>query len=154
DASGNGGTGTFQGGVTWTDGRFGGAVRVNGTDGVVVVPSSAVLNPTAALSITAWVNAETWEGGNRRILQKGDNDNQYRLLEENGVLKFDLSGVSNGTLTTALPSEGVWHHVAATYDGVAMKIYLDGAVVAQQAASGAVATSTNNLHIGSKTPGG
>jgi hypothetical protein len=154
DASGNGHIGTFQGGVTWAPGRFGNAVHINGTDGVVVVPNAPDLNPTTAISITAWVNADTWANGNRRILQKGDNDNQYRLLEENGVFKFDLSGVSNGTLTTDLPSAGVWHFIAATYDGATMKIYFDGVLVAQQAASGAIATSTNNLNIGSKTPGG
>jgi hypothetical protein len=155
DASGNGNTGTFQGGVTWiTDGRFGSAVRINGTDGVVVVPNAPGLNPTTAISITAWINAESWDGGNRRILEKGDNDNQYRFTEENGVLKFQLVGLSNDTLTTDLPSTGVWHHLAGTYDGTTMKIYVDGVVVAQQAASGTIATTTNNLNIGSKTPGG
>ncbi len=154
DASGNNNNGTFQGGVTWDTGRFGSGVRINGTDGVVVVNNSASLNPTAALSITAWINADTWDGGNRRIVQKGDSDNQYRLLEENGVLKFDLFGVTNGTLTTALPSTGVWHQVAGTYDGSTMKIYIDGVVAAQQPASGALATTTNSLYIGSKGTGG
>jgi hypothetical protein len=154
DSSGNGHPGTFQGGVTWVRGRFGSAVHINGTDGVVVVSSGTSLNPTAAISITAWINVDSWEGGNRRIVQKGDNDNQYRLLEEGGVLKFDLFGVTNGTLTTDLPSTGVWHQVAATYDGTVMKIYIDGVVVAQQAASGALATTSNSLYIGSKGVGG
>ena len=154
DASGHGHTGTLQGGVTWVAGRFGSAVHINGSDGVVSVPNASDLNPTSAISITAWFYADSWDGGNRRLLQKGDNDNQYRLLEENGVFKFDLSGVSNGTLTTALPSTGVWHHVAATYDGSMMKIYLDGVVIAQQAASGAIGTTINSLYIGSKGVGG
>jgi hypothetical protein len=154
DASGNNNNGTFMGGVTWDTGRFGSGVRINGTDGVVVVPNSASLNPTAALSISAWINVDTWDGGNRRIVQKGDNDNQYRFLEEGGVLKFDLFGVTNGTLTTTLPSTGVWHQVVGTYDGSTMKIYIDGHVVAQQPASGAIATTTNSLYIGSKGIGG
>jgi hypothetical protein len=154
DASGNNNAGTFMGGVTWDTGRFGSGVHINGTDGVVVVNNSPSLNPTTALSITAWVNADTWDGGNRRIVQKGDNDNQYRLLEEGGVLKFDLFGVTNGTLTTALPSTGQWHQISATYDGAVMTIYIDGAVAAQQAAGGALATTSNNLYIGSKGIGG
>jgi hypothetical protein len=154
DASGNGHTGTFQGGVTWAAGRFGSAVHINGTDGVVVVPNAASLSPRNAISITAWFNADSWAGGNRRILEKGDNDDQYRLTEESNVLKFQLVGLSNDTLTTALPSTGVWHHIAATYDGAMMKIYIDGILAAQQASSGLIATTTSNLHIGSKTPGG
>jgi hypothetical protein len=154
DASGNGHTGTFQGGVTWVPGQFGSAVHINGTDGVVVVANGTGLNPTSAITISAWIKADSWADGNRRIVQKGDNDNQYRLLEEGNVFKFDLSGVTNGTLTTTLPSTGVWHQITATYDGATMKIYVDGVVVAQQAASGNISTTTNSLYIGSKGIGG
>ena len=154
DTSPNHNDGTLQGGVDWVPGRFGNAVHINGSTGVVVVPNAPSLNPTTGLSITAWFKADSWDGGNKRILQKGDNDNQYRLLEEGGVFKFHLSGVVNGTLTMDLPSTGVWHHVAATYDGASMKIYIDGVLRAQQAASGVLSVTPNNLHIGAKTPGG
>jgi hypothetical protein len=62
--------------------------------------SSSLNNPVRAFTLAAWVNAADW-GGNRRILQKGNTDNQYRLLAEAGVLKFHLSGVD--TLTASLP---------------------------------------------------
>ena len=46
-----------------------------------------------------------------------------------------------------------WHHVAATYDGAAMKLYIDGAQNASTASNIVVANSTRNLLIG-KTYGG
>ena len=30
--------------------------------------------------------------------------------------------------TTAIPADGSWHHVAATYDGTTWRLYLDGAL--------------------------
>ena len=33
--------------------------------------------------------------------------------------------------TTAIPSDGVWRHAAATYDGTAWRLYLDGVLQAQ-----------------------
>ena len=38
------------------------------------------------------------------LVQKGDNDNQYRLTAEAGVLKLHLAGVTNGTLEAVLPA--------------------------------------------------
>jgi glucose/arabinose dehydrogenase len=81
-------------------------------------------------------------------VQKGDGDNQYRLTAEGGQLRFEIAG--RGAATAVLPSTGVWHHVAGTYDGSAVKLYIDGAVAASVAASGAIPTTTNALFIGTK----
>ena len=90
----------------------------------VVVPSASTLNPTAAITIAAWVKAEDWDG-NGRIVQKGDGDTQYRLLDE-GDLLFELDGVTGEVITAPLPSVGEWHHVVGTYDGSTISIYVDG----------------------------
>ncbi|MGH7176842.1 MAG: LamG-like jellyroll fold domain-containing protein [Tepidisphaeraceae bacterium] len=151
DVSGQNNPASVNGGATWVTGKLGSGIDFNGTTGHLLVPNKLVLNPTSGISIVAWIKVDSWAGGNRRILQKGNTDNQYRFTEETGVLKFHLAGVTNGTLTTALPSTGVWHHVAGTYNGSALRIYLDGAQVAQQSGSGAIATTGDPLYIGTKT---
>jgi hypothetical protein len=158
DVSRNNNNGMIQGSVTRVNGVpglfggfFGRGLMFNGGSGdQVIVPDSPTLNPRNAISISAWFNAIDWNG-NRRIVQKGDNDNQYRLLAEGGVFKFDLSGV--GTLTMPLPSTGTWHQVVATYDGSMMRIYLDGTLRASQAASGLINVTSNPLNIGTKVAG-
>jgi hypothetical protein len=119
------------------------------------ISNTTTLNMTSAITISAWIRPVDWTGGDRRILQKGSSDNQYRLLKDNAGLKFDLTGVTGGTLTYAtLPSTGDWHLVTGAYDGSTIKIYVDGVAVASQAASGSIATTTSNIDVGGKPGSG
>ncbi|WP_035615382.1 LamG-like jellyroll fold domain-containing protein [Haloferula sp. BvORR071] len=153
DSSGNGRVGTLNAPLPqWvTAGRLGGALQFTGelNQGVVVANQTA-LNPTEAITLTAWVKAVDW-GGNRRIVQKGNNDNQYRLLAENGKLVWHISGA--GRIETDLPPANTWFHVAATYDRTQMRVYVNGEEVASQAQTAAIPTTTNALNIGTKTTG-
>ena len=49
--------------------------------------------------------------------------------------------------SAALPINA-WSHIAATYDGATLRLYLNGTLVSSQARTGAIATSTNPLQIG------
>lgn len=103
-----------------------------------------------SISIAAWFNATSWgTNNNRRILQKGLTDNQYRLLVQSNQLMLHLAGV--GQVTAPLPTAKLWHHVAGTYDGATMKLYLDGIEVGSQAATGLIQTSRDPLFIGCKS---
>ncbi len=42
----------------------------------------------------------------------------------------------------------MWTHLAATYDGTTMRLYVNGVQVSSKAQTGAIATSTNPLQIG------
>jgi hypothetical protein len=134
--------------VTWVAGHTGGAASFDGSTSSIVLAENVSLDPYA-LTIAAWINPVDWMG-NRRIAQKGAFDDQYRLLSEGGVLKFDIAGV--GTVTSTLPPTGTWTHVAVTYDGATMQLYVDGAPVASQAATGTIPDSPDPLCIGAKPP--
>jgi len=41
-----------------------------------------------------------------------------------------------------------WPHLAATYDGATMRLYVNGVQVSSRAQTGAIVTSTNPLQIG------
>jgi hypothetical protein len=153
DVSGHDNHGTLSGPVAWAAGHEGPGLRFAGIDNYLRVENSPELNPTTALTLAVWINP-TWSFHNR-ILQKEDGDNQYRLLKEHGDnMVFDLAGVTNGRLEhNVLPPTGEWTHLAATYDGSAMKLYYNAELVDSHAASGAINTSTKPLTIGSKHPG-
>jgi len=154
DSSGNNNFGALAASPTWiTPGKVGpSALQFNAASmQSVSVSDSTSLDPIQGLSITAWINAANWNG-NRRIVQKGDSDNQYRLLVENGVFKFDLTGV--GTLTTSLPPTGSYVHAAGTWNGSTMAIYFNGVLKASLAATGTNATTTDPLTIAGKNGSG
>lgn len=106
------------------------------------------------ITISAWMKADDYlrangEFANRRILQKGANDNQFRLLAEWGNLVFHLANV--GRLETPLPTTGSWHHIAGVYDGSTMKMYVDGWLAGSIAASGKIGITTDPLFLGTKS---
>jgi hypothetical protein len=147
--------GTFQGsvGATFTADRFGNtnsALLFDGTDRVVVQDSPS-LDPTNAITISAWFNANSWNSGSR-ILCKGDSEYDFYGAASGGFeFSLNIGATSNGTAATTLPSIGVWHHAVGTYDGTFVKIYIDGQMVAYQEAAGFISShGTPLLNIGVK----
>jgi len=83
------------------------------------------------------------------LITKGEN--QYGLKQQGAdKLNFYLDNGRKQTLTASLPAdwENKWHNVTATYDGAAMKIYIDGAEVASQPMRGAIRNLPLSLCIG------
>jgi hypothetical protein len=151
DSSGNNNTGTLNNSpARIIPGKVGpAALAFNAASSQwVTAASSASLNsPLNAITIAAWIYPNDWSG-NRRILQKGNSDNQYRLLAENGVLKFHLSGA--GELTAPLPPVVVWTHLAAVWDGGVMTLYTNGIALTNLNAAGLINTTSDLLYIATK----
>jgi hypothetical protein len=149
DASGNGNTGTLNG-ATWTaSGKYGKALVFNGTNAIVTVNDSPGLRLSAAMTLEAWISPSAVTAIWRDIIYKGD-DNYY--LE--GTSTIAGRPAMGGTFANSLlygPSAltpNVWTHLAATYDGTTMKLYVNGILVASQPQSGPIVTSGNPLQIG------
>src|SRR5207247_769207 len=97
DSSGAGNDGVahgmnFAGGEPWiTGGQRNGAINlVAARKFFVQVPDDAALDPTGGVTVSAWVKAGSW-AGTPRVVQKGNNNNQYRLLAQNNQLRFYVS---------------------------------------------------------------
>lgn len=101
--------------------------------------------------MSAWIMPFAWGNKNLRILQKGANDDQYRLLLEAGVFKFQIAGV--GLAAAPLPPINAWSHVVGTYDGIAVRIYINGVEAGSTPATQQMPVTFDSLVIGSKTIG-
>ena len=149
DSSGHGLTGTISGAAWTAGGKFGNALAFNGTSALVTIPNAALLQLTVGMTLEAWVNPTAVNNAWRDIIYKA-NDNYY--LE--GMSPQSQRPAMGGTFSpsplygTAALTVNTWTHLAATYDGTTMKLYVNGAQVGSSAQTGSIATSTNPLQIG------
>jgi glucose/arabinose dehydrogenase/PKD repeat protein len=153
DLSGRGNTGTLAG-PTWTaDGKYGGALSFDGVNDTVTVADSAGLDLTTAGTLTAWVRPTTLGAWRQAILKERPGGLTYALYatgqsgnRPNGTLS--VGGGDRGVAAPAALADNAWSHLALSYDGAAMRLYVNGAQVATRAQTGAMATSNGPLRIG------
>jgi hypothetical protein len=131
DSSGNGYHGSNNG-ATFSTGKIGGwAAQFDGANAWVLLPPAVVtrsftigtwLKTTDAGGVGQWYDGEALVD-DRLSLPMDD----YGLSLSGGKFSFG-TGNPDMTLTSSiLINDGIWHHVAATFDQVGiMKIYIDG----------------------------
>src|SRR5205823_84091 len=155
DASGNGLAGAVDPGVILGQpGAIGGdtAVTFPGSGPAIVVPASAVLDLANAVSVEAWVRP-TLSGQNGGIYEKTVNgwvNSQYMLFLEAGVAKFRVRTTSGALLPVDGPTLALntWSHVVGTFDGSALRLYVNGALVATSAAAGPLNSGSGPSFLG------
>jgi len=160
DGSGNGNHGVIEGAI-WTDGLVGRALRFDGASSNVRVPSSASLNVSGGLTIEAWVKLAS-SGGPRVFVSKWDDfagEWSYIFKKHNDLdgLRIELSQGGHSDLADLAGVEPLpldrWLHVATTYDGTWVRLFVNGREDAAQLAPGAIHASASDLLIGAVNPG-
>jgi hypothetical protein len=163
DVSGGARHGKIKGDVKRVKGRVGNAIHVNGEKGCgVVVADAPGLNPTAAITVEAWIKPDKLkrEAQFEIVNKASDQGPGYRFgIAWGGGLRF-LSGHGYGKEFWAVTSNaamapvtrGIWHHVASTYDGQVYRLYLDGVEVASKSGP-AITINRKALTIGSYSQG-
>lgn len=148
DRSGFNNTATLAG-ATWTpQGRFGSALLFNGSTALATVPDSPSLRLTSAMTLEAWVYPTVVTAGWTDIIMKW-NDDYYLVAtsQPSGVSALGSSFTSPLYGVSSLPVNS-WSHLAATYDGVTMRLYVGGVQVNSRAQTGTMPTSGGPLSFG------
>lgn len=167
DTSGNGNNGVLINSPTYQASTGDGsafALRFDGADDYVDL---GPIDVGGNLSLAAWINADSFPGSSRdpRIISKASSvsgsDHVFMLGTIKAGTKTRLRARVrvNGSTTTLIAGSGdlstsVWHHVAATYDGADLRLYLDAVEVGSVALSGSVDVDPNlSVAVGSQSNG-
>jgi hypothetical protein len=125
------------------------AATFDGVNDDVRVASSSSLSPTAAVSVEAWLRADTLpvSGAFASVVTKRES---YSLQFNGPRLEFTImkSGVRRRLDAPAgAVAVGRAYHVVGTYGGGVQRLYIDGVQVASASLSCAITANTNDLTI-------
>jgi hypothetical protein len=152
DSSGKGNNGTIAGAPTWvTGGKIGSALSLNGTADYVDCGAADSLNITDKVTLSAWIKPNTMaNSAYQTFVSKGDH--AYCLQQTSGnLIEFYVYDTGWHAVDSAIITStfnGTWHHVAGTFDGTQLKLYVDGKLTASVLYAGDIDTATHSVSIG------
>ena len=124
----------------------------------MTVADAAALDLTDGMTLAAWVYPTTL-GGWRTVVFKEDTAGFAYALDADadgaspaGYLTTDVAGFE--ALDDAPLSANTWTHIAVTYDGANLVLYVNGAVAGVTPASGTIVTTSGALRMGGNSPWG
>ena len=146
DSAGNNNVMVFGGAVWQPDGKIGGAISLNGTNGFLRT-ESPVLDPSKGpFSVIAWVKG----GAPNKVIVSQTGGADWLYLNQFGMLTTDLKATGRDTksLTSdAFVTDDKWHRVAFVWDGTNRTLQMDGIEVARDTQPN-LAASSGSMHIG------
>ncbi len=158
DSSGNGLTGIANGTNHASPGKIRSqCAQFNSSIDRIDITNNELLEPDH-VSVEAWVKSSN-PGTFGYIVSKGGVGNQYSsyalYTDGNGGISFYITSPSN-TIKSSNPGTAIWdntwHHVAGTFDGSSVRLYVDGSEIGDGTPTNTTIrynlTSGNDLTIG------
>ena len=113
-----------------------------------------ISNPTSEITVMAWVKPDDLTSPDKGIITK---ENTFLLEIESEGAELSFSRYQGGSFSECEPEvsvfhEGVWTHVAATWDGSVSRVYVNGSEIgSDDFADGPINSNTNPYYVGFST---
>ena len=150
DSKGNN-NGTILGPQWTSDGAEGSALTFDGQNDFVLVSNADNLNVTNQITLMAWAN--TKENKTAKIVEKGDWDGNSLLQDHWNGWAAQIRTASNKSYSinwgNGIPVYNEWYHLALTYNGSVMKLFVNGQLANSKQVSGKLHVNGRDFVIGS-----
>jgi Ca2+-binding RTX toxin-like protein len=128
--------GAFQNGTEWSSaGKFGATVHFDGIDDLITIPAAADLNLGRTFTLEAWVKPDSLIPYDTVLSKEAYDSKTYSLIPEGNhvapkaeVAKTETS-MNTINATSQLPLN-TWSHLALTFSGEHLRLYVNGTQVA------------------------
>ena len=140
--------------TAWTpSGKFGSALTFNGTTSWATIADTTTLDLTTGMTLSAWVRPTSLSGGYRTVMLKERAPGlSYGLYAADGASRPPAGYVDTGGDVSIEAAANLladtWAHLAVTYDGTSLRLYVNGVLAGTRSATGSIRTSTAPLRIG------
>ena len=145
------------GGAGWGPGRIGGGLALDGTNDLAAIADAPSLAASNALSVAGWARRASAPAGWHQLVsrqQTTTNTDQFLLGFQGATPNF---GVRTPSGTTKAGSGSVplgqWVHLAGTYNGNRVILYVNGVERARVAKTGALVASSRPVLLGANANG-
>src|SRR5207342_2184403 len=133
---------------------FGNALSFNGSNSTVSAANSASLGLTTGMTLEAWVKPTALASWNTAVFKERTGYYGWALYVNTGTNRPSANNFTSGDNDirgTAQVAANAWTHLAATYDGTVLALYVNGTQAATLLASGPMNSGTGPLRIGGNT---
>jgi PKD repeat protein len=155
DSSGNGNNGTISNAAWSTAGKYGDALSFNGSSSWVTIPASPSLNLTRGMTLEAWIKPTALSGWRDILEKERPSGLSYALYASDGGLsdlpadgEVQTCGKANTVQAGPSPRLNAWTFLSVTYDGAAIRMYVNGNLVSSRPGTGAIVETNGVLRIG------
>ena len=139
-------------GAQWTDGVVGNALSFDGNNDWVTVADRDDLDFSNHLTMSVWVKPDSVGDWQSVILKENRGGLAYGLYTSNDqglpAAYVNLGGSDIGVTGSSPLQLNQWSHLAATFDGSNLKLFVNGQQVGQVAASGNIIATSGKLRLG------
>ena len=158
DVSGNNLHGSANGAILTAD-QFGALQRAyyfNGGAQHILVPNNPLLNFQDGITVSCWFRATALPEKETFLLSHGSWQNRWKLsITPDKYLRWtvnSLNGVSDLDADVPLETD-IFYHVAVTYDGALLALYLNGQLRTYKVLTGKIRTTSLAFLMGQMLPG-
>jgi hypothetical protein len=153
DWSGYGNNGAVVGNPQWVSGQIDGALDFDGFDDCINCGNPEIFDINESISLLTWVKTDAaGNSADQSYVTKGDKGYALRHSGDNNI-EFRITDEINALSPVGSSFNGQWQHLAGTYDGSHLKLYINGELRTTTTSSELITTNVYNVNIARESVG-